>query len=372
MNRIGLDAHSASFTMAVVNEAGKVTRCLSRPTSAENLIEVVGEVPGPKELVVEESAVAQWVKDTLEPYVDRLVVCDPRRNRWIAKDDFNDDRTSAIKLGQLLRGGYIKEVRHPDGRQAHLRRVFCHYADLNEQVVRFKNKLKATYRQAGIAVKGGGIYAQSRHGEWLNRLVDAPALRRQAEQLFVLIDTLEAMKEECLKAMVRQARKDKGYALLLTIPGIGSVPACGYIALIATPHRFSRRNKLWRYAGMGNALHISDEVVYRDRPSKSGNRLLKWVATQYFMGAVERARKENVFTRRHERLLRSGLSKKMARRQVCRSLLSVVRAVWMKGEVYRETPLIQTQPATHSACGKGFIPQGSPSTTQGGRREQSR
>jgi hypothetical protein len=42
MNRIGLDAHSAGFTTAVVNETGKVTRCLRRPKSAEHLIEIVG------------------------------------------------------------------------------------------------------------------------------------------------------------------------------------------------------------------------------------------------------------------------------------------------------------------------------------------
>jgi transposase len=339
MNRIGLDAHSASFTLAVVNEAGKVTRCLSRPTSAENLIAAVGQVPGPKELVVEESAVAQWVKDTLEPYVDKLVVCDPRRNRWIAKDDFNDDRTSAIKLAQLQRGGYLKEVAHLEGEPAQLRRAFCHYADLNEQLVRFKNKLKATYRQALVPALGEGIYTERRRTEWLARLEEAPALHRQAGQLFVLIDTIEAMKEDCLKALTAQARKDPGYRLLLTIPGVGAVLACGYIALIATPHRFSRKNKLWRYAGLGNALHISDDTVYQDRPSKSGNKLLKWVTTQHFMGAVERAQADNVFKRRHERLLREGHSTSVARRQVCRSLLSVVRAVWMKGEAYRETPL---------------------------------
>ena len=339
MNRIGLDAHSASFTMAVVNEAGKVEKCLSRPMSAENLIEAVGAVHGPKELVVEESGLAQWVKDTLEPYVDELVVCDPRRNRWIAKDDFNDDRTSAVKLAQLRRGGYIQEVVHLDDHQSQLRRTFGTYADWNEQIARFKNKLKALYRQVGIAPKGQGIYAESARQEWIERLQDYPALKRPAQQLYVLIDTVEQMKQETLKAMLAQARKEKGYVWLMTIPGIGPVLGCGYIALLGTPQRFSRKNKLWRYAGMGNTLHTSDEVVYQDRPSKSGNRLLKWVVTQHFMGAVERARTENVFTRRYERLLKSGHTKKVARRQVCRSLLSVVRAVWMKGEAYREMPL---------------------------------
>jgi transposase len=339
MNRIGLDVHSASFTLAVVNEAGKVTKCLNRPTSAENLIALVGAIPGPKELVVEESTITQWVKDALEPYVDRLIICDPRHNRWIAKDDFADDRTSAIKLAQLLRGGYLKEIAHPDAEGAQLRRSFLHYNDLNEQVVRFKNKLKATYRQAGVAVGGGRIYETDAHGKWLARLEDWPALKRQAGDLFVLIDKVEQMKQECLKAMARAARKDRGYGLLLTMPGAGPVVACGYVALIGTPHRFSRKNKLWRYAAFGNARHVSDEKVYQDRPSKSGSRPLKWVVVQHFMGAVERSKKDNIFKRRYARLMANGLDRKAARRQVCRSLLSVARAIWMKGEPYREAPL---------------------------------
>jgi transposase len=266
-------------------------------------------------------------------------VCDPKHNRWIAKDDFADDRTSAIKLAQLLRGGLIKEVAHPDSDGAQLRRAFLHYSDLNEQVVRFKNKLKSTYRQAGIAVSGKRIYESDSHGKWLARLADSPALMRQAEHLFVLIDEIEVMKQECLKTMVKAARKDQGYDLLRTMPGAGPVVTCGYMALIGTPHRFSRKNKLWRYAALGNALHISDKRVYQDRPSKSGNRALKWVVVQQFMGAVERSKQENHFKRRYAQLRARGLDLKTARRQVCRSMLSVTRAIWMKGEPYRDKPL---------------------------------
>jgi len=339
MNRIGLDAHSASFTMAVVDEAGKVTRCVNREMSAENLIEVVSAVRGPKELVVEESAVAQWVKETIEPYVERLIVCDPRHNRWISQADFNDDRTSAIKLAKLGRMGELKEVVHPDEDQAPLRREFYHYADLNKQIVRYKNKLKGTYRQVAVRAVGDGLYAEKSREEWLGRLAEWPALRRQAEHLFALIDALETMKQDSLKSLVGQARRDPGYALLLGMPGAGPVVASGYVALIGTPHRFSRRNKLWRYSSLGNHRHTSDEKVYQDRPSKSGNRLLKWVVTQQYMAAVERSGKPNVFQRRYERLLREGHGPKVARRVVCRSLLSVARAIWRKGEAYREAPL---------------------------------
>lgn len=338
MNRIGLDAHSATFTMAVMNEAGKVTRCLSRPTSAENLIELVSAVPGPKELIVEESAVAQWVKETLEPYVDALIVCDPRQNRWIAKAEFNDDRTSAIKLADLRRGGYIKEIRHLDGDQIPLRQSFLHYADLNKQITRFKSKLKATFRQAGIDATGDGIYEEESHREWLARLDSWPALRRQAEHLFVLVDEIEQMKQESLRGMVKAARKRPGYDLLVGMPGAGPVVGCGYVALIGTPHRFSRRNKLWKYGGYSKKHRDSDGRIYQDGSSRSGNRVLKWVVGQHFIAAVHRTQKPNVFKSRYERLCRQG-DERVARRVVCRSLLSVARAIWMKGEPYREMPL---------------------------------
>jgi transposase len=152
------------------------------------------------------------------------------------------------------------------------------------------------------------------------------------------MEAVEQARAATLKTLVREVRGAHGhdYGLLLGMPGVGPVVVCGYVTLIGTPHRFSRKNKLWRYAGLGNTRHVSDGTVYQDRPSKSGNRLLKWVVGQHFMGAVERARTPNVFRRRWERLVREGRGAKVARRQVCRSLLSTVRAIWMKGEPYRE------------------------------------
>ena len=152
MNFIGLDVHSATFTMAHVNGRVKLGQVYHRPTSAKALIDVVGQIPGPKELVVEECHLAQWVKHSLERFVDKLIICDPQRNKWISQDDFANDQTSAIKLAKLLKGGYIKEIRHGDDANAELRSIFLHYYDLNHQIVRFKNKLKASFLFFGLTI----------------------------------------------------------------------------------------------------------------------------------------------------------------------------------------------------------------------------
>jgi len=339
MHILGLDAHSATFSMIILNGQGKVCQEVKRDTSAENLIEVVRAAPGPKVLVVEESHLAQWVKRTVERYVDKLIICDPKRNSWISQDEFNDDASSAQKLAELYRGGYIKEIRHPDDEGAKLRGLFLHYYDLNQQLTRFKNKLKAVFRQEAISTAGKGIYKDEDHELWLKMLREQKHLQHAARQRFELIDTLERLKRETYEVLVKLARKDKAFVFLEDLPGVGPMIATGYLALIDTPDRFSRKNKLWSYAGFGNKRHTSDEQVYEEHASKCGNRPLKWVVLEHFLHAVQQTRKPNRFKRYYDELRRKGLDETAARRAVCRALLSTVRAVWMKGEPYRDDPL---------------------------------
>jgi len=339
MKIIGLDVHSATFTMAILNERGKLMRCLSRDTSEENLIEEVSKVAGEKHLVVEESHLAQWVHATLKCYVDQLTVCDPKHNRWIAEDDFSDDRTSAIKLAQLAQMDQLKEVFHPDDGMAKLRSLFLHHYDLTRQLTRFKNKLKATFRQVAVRTPGKAIYRPAGRQEWLDQLASRPDLSCQAQHLFELVDRLTSLKAETHREMVTRAKRLPAFEQLCQLPGVGEVLATGYLAIIVTPHRFSRKNKLWRYAALGNQVHRSDDVVYRQRSSRSGNRVLKWVVVQHFQGAVLRPKTANRFQLQYQALQARGLAKRVARRAVCRTLLSVVRAIWMKGEPYREAPV---------------------------------
>jgi transposase len=339
MKTLALDAHAASFTLEIMTPKGQIAKSVSRETSAANLIEVVESVTGPKTLVVEESHLAQWVKRTVEPYVDKLIICDPQRNTWIAKDKFNDDTSSAHKLAVLHRGGFLKEIHHPDEKGAYLRGLFQHYYGLNQQLTRFKNKLKAAFRQEAIPTGGGKIYNAEQHEKWLKQLRPQKHLQHTARQSFEIVDLLEKLKEQTYKAMVQSARRQKAFALLQTMPGAGPVIATGYLALIETPHRFSCKNKLWSYACLANTRHTSDEVVYQEQASKQGNRPLKWVVVEHFLHAVELAEKPNRFKRQYAELRGKGLDETAARRQVCRALLSTVRALWIKEEAYRDNPL---------------------------------
>ena len=335
MKSLGLDVHAASFTLAVVGERGQLITRRTSETTALALIDAVKDVVGPKTVIVEECHLAQWVKRILSPHVDKLVVCDPQRNAWIAKADFNDDASSAEKLAKLHRGGFIKEIVHPDDPGARLRGLFVHYYDLNCQLTRFKNKLKATFRQEAIPTAGSGIYAPEDHAKWLKMLKHQKHLEFAARQRFDIVDLLQELKDATSAEMIAVAKKNRAFKIIDTIPGAGPVLTTGYLAMIDTPHRFSKKNKLWSYAGLGNKLQTSDQEVYADHASANGNRVLKWVVIEHFMHAVEIGR-NNHFRRQYELLTKRGLDHTGARRQVCRALLSTVRSMWMKGEAYRD------------------------------------
>src|SRR5713101_6395181 len=55
----------------------------------------------------EEGTWSAWLYDLLNPLVEKLVVCNPRKNALL-KDGNKSDRIDARKLAELLRGNQLK------------------------------------------------------------------------------------------------------------------------------------------------------------------------------------------------------------------------------------------------------------------------
>ena len=75
---IGLDAHSGETEVAVLTPAGRVRDRQRVATSVTKLREVVAAVPRPRQVVLEESTIADWLWRNLRDLAEDVVVCDPR------------------------------------------------------------------------------------------------------------------------------------------------------------------------------------------------------------------------------------------------------------------------------------------------------
>jgi len=90
---------------------------------------------------------AGWLYRNLNKKVDKLIVCDPRRNKLIGCDGDNDDKIDAAKLALLLWGGYLRAVYHSeDDDRAELKHWVSLYHDRVRDAVRHINKIRARCR----------------------------------------------------------------------------------------------------------------------------------------------------------------------------------------------------------------------------------
>ena len=143
MHYVGMDSHISTLDFAVVNEAGRLIKADKVATSVKGLIEFVKAVPPPRTIYMEEGTLAAWALETCVRFGEKLVIADPKKNRWIGASGQKDDSIDALKLAQLARGGYIKEIHHPVGQRRRFRELMIAYHDTVKSTTRIKNKIKA-------------------------------------------------------------------------------------------------------------------------------------------------------------------------------------------------------------------------------------
>ena len=80
-------------------------------TEAATILQFLAGLRGTLAVTFEEGTWSAWLYDLLNPHVDKLVVCNPRKNALL-KDGNKSDRIDARKLAELLRGNQLKPVYH--------------------------------------------------------------------------------------------------------------------------------------------------------------------------------------------------------------------------------------------------------------------
>jgi transposase len=328
---IGIDAHCKYCDIAVVDEKGKLVWQHSVKTSAENLIEAVKQVKGERAVVVEESTLAGWLHRTLSPYCDEFQVSDPQHNDAIARSEKKSDRHDAKMLAQLYRGGFTKAVHHTqDMRHFEFKEAVQHYHDYVNEMVCWKNKVKALYRKHGVLSLSDQVYDQVEGSKYVELLPDPTSRMRVRDHLRVL-EAIERLKRKAEIRMKRLGSHSAAVEMFQGVPGVGPVVAATVVAIVETPHRFPDKRHLWSYSGLGIAKSESGGQSAKGHASKKGNRLLKKVLMQ---AALSASKTDSRFGRRYRELKHKGTS--IAQRTVARSILATMYAMWKTGELYRE------------------------------------
>jgi hypothetical protein len=90
---IGLDVHQATIVVAVMDSTGKLVMESIVETEAATILQFFAGLRGTLSVTFEEGTWSIWRYDLLHPHVDKLVVCNPRKNALL-----KDGNKSARKL----------------------------------------------------------------------------------------------------------------------------------------------------------------------------------------------------------------------------------------------------------------------------------
>jgi transposase len=278
---VGLDYHSASVQVCVMDGLGKVLlnrsyandrheivaaveRCCGKSVIVQAAIE---SCCGAANLAEELISKAGWSVDVAHPgYVNRM-----KQNP--DKTDFSD----AQLLADLERVGYLPRVWLAPEEVRELRRLVRYRQDLAKDRRGIKLRIRAMLREARIADPNCHPWTKA----WLRWLRETAPLSVQSRWVMDRqLQRLEVLQESIKEVELRLrdlAVTDPQIQKLLAQPGIGLITAVTIRAEIGRFDRFRSGKQLSRFCGLSPRNASSGEKQADAGLIKAGNRELRSV-----------------------------------------------------------------------------------------------
>ena len=262
-------------------------------------------------------------------------MCEPRRNRLIAKDGDKDDGVDAEKLAHLFRGGYLKAVHHPELLERSLLKehVGFYHHRVRERV-RQGNQLVAELRRHGVFVRVTDLLDDSeRQLRWWKELPASTVLRQDLERVLAVYRLLCDQEGEIHATLVRLARREELVRRFEEVPGFGWIRAITFYVYVDTPFRFDHKAALWRYCGIGLKRKHSGSGPTNSQLDHAGHRRLKDVLVGAAKSAI--ASDDSPFADKYRYWTQEeGMHPSTARRNVARCLATTLWQLWKTGDRY--------------------------------------
>lgn len=318
---IGVDWSIKNMAIArMTGKSNKIT-VIDVPSDVKEIQVYLGSLRGSKAMTIEETSTSQWLFTELKDHVDRLIICDPSRNRLLS-EGAKTDKNDASKLVQLLRSNMLKEVYHSSERFLSLRRMVSGYEDLVQACVRLKNQRYALLRSCGLT---GG----ERTSPTLAVGEDQLVLTSIEKRLSSYEEEKKLYESTFRKLMVAhpEIRHQSG------LPGIGLIGAVKIVARVVSPQRFATVGHYLSYAGLIKLERTSGGVTY----GRKNSRYCRGLKSVYKTGVITAMDGDNPIGKYYRYLIQEkAYPEYQARHKAARYLATLSWGVFKSGKLYQE------------------------------------
>ena len=323
---IAIDWSQENVVLARSTSKKEVIKLVEWEKSEIKLIkEYLSHLKGKKILTIEETNTSQWLYTELKELVERIIICDPYRNRLLSEGP-KTDKIDARKLCQLLRSGLLKEVFHSCDRLYDLRQLLSAYDDLVKAGVRIQNQRSALYRSKGYR------YTKKEHLQ-----LKKDALSNKGFDTFIsdwherTIEQYNADKRLFEEKIEKMVKSTKAMKVLTQLPGIGYIFAFKIYAVVIQARRFRTKGSYLSYCGLVLLEKSSGQRSYGKRLPRY-NRQLKAVYKTAVRTAIQGG--NNPLYEYYQFLIEKGLTHKQATLTAARYLAKVSLGMMKTGQAY--------------------------------------
>ncbi len=288
MRIVGMDIHRVAAEVVALCD-GELIRLGRIPMLRERLEAFAKkELTHDDHVVVEATGNAAAVVEILAPFVDRVVIANPKQVRMIAHAKIKTDGIDASVLAKLYATGFLPEVWVPDQQTLALRRQVARRTQLVRQRVRLKNLIQSILHAHLIPPCPHGNLVGISGRRWIARQVVPPDEHLAIERHLGQIDLIERALKTVEADIANAALSDPIVRRLMTLPGVDLTVAAGVAAAIGDIRRFTDPQKLVSYFGLNPSVRQSGEgPAYHGPITKQGRgqapRMLveaAWAATR--------------------------------------------------------------------------------------------
>ncbi len=317
---IAIDWSIKNMAIARMTKKSNKITVIDVPSDIENLQAYLKNLKGTKILAIEETTTSQWLYTELKEYVDRILICDPNRNKLLSEGPKND-KIDASKLVQLLKAGLMKEIYHSTDKFLYLRRIVSGYEDLVKAGVRLKNQRYALLRACG-----------KRGKEKVGSTLDSQGEQFVLECLDRQIEAYGDEKNCYEKEFEKLARKNPEIKHQKSLPGIGTINAVKIVARVVTPHRFPDKGCYLSYTGLIKLEKTSGGRNY----GKKNPRYSRQLKSVYKSGVLAAIAGNNPINDYYQYLIQeNSYPEHNARQKACRRLAILSLGVFKSGKKYQ-------------------------------------
>ena len=332
---IGMDLGNKRHTVCALDQAGKVMWRREVANTPEALKPFFEGNAGAT-VAMETGLCCRWISALAKTCGCNVLVGNARKLAAIWKNKQKNDENDALMIAELARAS--RRLFHPVELRDDERHEMVQLIELREVAV--SQRTQAVNSVRGLC-KAHGVFipkcdASCFHKVAADAIPDGMAWKfkpmlRHLKEVAATIKRYDAMLEEYAQKHFKEEVE-----LLRTVPGVGPITSCAFVALIADPGRFGSARDAGAYFGLTPGQDKSGDKDAPKHITKTGSALMRHLLVTAANHILRASSPDTALKRHGERICARGgkVARRKAKTAVARKLAVVMLAMLKSGKAY--------------------------------------